>query len=115
MGNARYAGEERRRHKVFITRNTEYHVRSGIVVGVRPRGSRDWMRCHKALAMRVEGHVEPEAMVPHTGLPKPGQRLFLATEDNDVVTSAIVAIVRPPRSLVSEYPSPEELKLALTG
>ncbi len=113
MGNVRYAGEDRRRHKVFITRNTEYHVRSGVVVGVRARGSRDWMRCHKALTMRVEGHVEPEAMVPHMGPPKPGQRLFLATEDNDVVTSAIVAIVRPPRSLVNEYPSAEEL--ALTG
>ena len=111
MGNARYAGEERRRHKIFITRHTEYHVRSGIVVGVRPRGSRDWLRCHKALAMRVEGHVEPNALVPHEGVPKPGQRLFLATDDNDVVTSPVVAIVRPPRTIVSEYPTAEELAL----
>jgi hypothetical protein len=27
-----YAGIERRRHRVFLTRNTEYHFRDGICV-----------------------------------------------------------------------------------
>lgn len=37
MGNVRYAGQDCRHHKVFITKHTEYHVRSNIVVAVRPR------------------------------------------------------------------------------
>ncbi|MCU0659448.1 MAG: hypothetical protein MUF64_30550 [Polyangiaceae bacterium] len=112
MGTARYSGEERRHHKVYITKNTEYHVRAGQVVAVRPRGSKTWMRRHKALAMKLEGHIEVGTLIPHPGAPRPGQRLFLAVEDNDVITSPVVAIVRPPRSTVVEYPSDEELALS---
>jgi hypothetical protein len=112
MGTARYKGEERRHHKVYITKNTEYHVRSGLVVAVRPRGSKLWLRRHKALAMKLEGHLDVGTLIPHPGPPRPGQRLFLAVEDNDVVTSPVVAIVRPPRTTVADYPSPEELALS---
>jgi hypothetical protein len=112
MANARYAGGERRHHKVFITKHTEYHVRSNMVVAVRPRGSKQWLRCHKALAMKIEGYIEVDNLIPRPGVPKPGQRLFLATEDNDVVTSPVVAIVRPPRATVGEYPTAEELSLS---
>lgn len=112
MGNVRYAGQDRRHHKVFITKHTEYHVRSNIVVAVRPRGSKDWLRCHKALAMKIEGYIEQDNLIPRAGIPKPGQRLFLATEDNDVVTSPVVAIVRPPKTTVVEYPTADELALS---
>lgn len=111
MGTARYTGEDRRHHKVYITKNTEYHIRSGMVVAVRPRGSKQWLRRHKALSMKLEGHLEVGTIIPHPGAPRPGQRLFLAVEDDDVVTSPVVAVVRPPRNTVLEYPSPEELAL----
>lgn len=111
MGIARYAGEERRHHKVYITKNTEYHLRAGRVVAVRPRGSKQWLRKHKALNMKIEGHLEVGSIVPHAGAPRPGQRLFLAVEEDDVVTSPVVAVVRPPRNTVLEYPTPEELAL----
>jgi hypothetical protein len=112
MGTARYSGEERRHHKVYITKNTEYHVRAGQVVAVRPRGSKQWLRRHKALAMRLEGHLDVGTFIPRPGAPRPGQRLFLAIEDNDVVTSPVVAIVRPPKTTVGDYPSQEELALS---
>lgn len=102
---ARYAGAERRHHKVFVTKHTEYHVRAGVVVGVRPRGSKDWLKNHSALSMRLEGHVLTGQVLPQVGAPKPGQRMYLATPDNDVVTSPVVAIVRPPKTTVAEYPS----------
>jgi hypothetical protein len=100
----RYSGDDRRHHKVFVTKNTEYHVRSGTVVGVRPRGSKDWQAEHSAVAMKVEGFVLTGTFIPQPGTPKPGQRLYLATQDNDVVTSPVVAIVRPPKATVAEYP-----------
>ena len=101
----RYSGKERRHHKVFVTKNTEYHVRHGVVVAVRPRGSKEWIPTHTALTMRVEGHVQAGAYLPQPGVPRPGQRLYLAARDNDVVTSPVVAIVRPPKTTVAEYPA----------
>ena len=32
-----YRGPERRRHRVFVTRNTEYHFRDGFCIAVRDR------------------------------------------------------------------------------
>jgi hypothetical protein len=100
----RYQGDERRHHKVFVTKHTEYHVRAGTVVAVRPRGSKEWLAQHDALNMKLEGFVPTGQFLPQAGLPKPGQRLYLATYDNDVVTSPVVAVVRPPKTTVAEYP-----------
>jgi hypothetical protein len=102
--HSRYSGEERRHHKVFVTHHTEYHVRAGQVVAVRPRGSKDWLGAHTALRMKVQGYIVPGTMLPQAGLPRPGQQMYLATPDNDVVTSPIVAIVRPPKNTVADYP-----------
>jgi hypothetical protein len=95
---------ERRRHQVFITRNTEYHVRSGRVVAVRERHSGEWLQDHAALDMEVRGHIDREGVVPLPGAPACGQRLYLARGDRDVVTSTVAAIERPPKELVAEYP-----------
>ena len=101
----RYEGDERRKHKVYVTKNTEYHLRAGTVVGVRPRGSKDWFSTHEALSMRLEGFLPSGTYLPQPGAPKPGMRAYFAAKDNDVVTSPVVAIVRPPKSTVSEYPN----------
>ena len=52
-----YQGHERRRHKVYITRNTEYHVRDGICVAVRDRRSLSFRGAHIALNLKLEGGV----------------------------------------------------------
>ena len=102
---APYSGQDRRHHKVFITKHTEYHVRADEVVAVRPRGAKGWVSSHKALRMRLEGGIKPGTLLPLPGPPRPGQRLYFVRDDNDVVTSAIVAIVRPPKNTVAEYPA----------
>ena len=103
---SRYAGPDRRVHKVYITKHTEYHVRDGEVVAVRPRGSRDWETNHEALEMRIQGRIGVGLWVPQPGTPRPGERLYLADEESDVVTSPVVAIVRPPKNTVAEYDVP---------
>jgi hypothetical protein len=99
-----YQGPDRRLHKVFITKHSEYHIRRNEVVAVRPRGSKEWLTDHTALAMTLVGRINPGSLLPQSGSPRPGQRMYLAHGDNDVVTSAVVAIVRPPKQTVSAYP-----------
>jgi hypothetical protein len=105
MPTSTYAGPERRRHRLYITRFTEYHVRDGRVVAVRGRGETRWQTSHRAVGMKVEGHIEDGALAPRPGAPSPGERLYLATEDLDVVTSTVVAIERPSREIVAQYPT----------
>jgi hypothetical protein len=74
------------------------------VVAVRARGAKQWISQHSALQMKLCGHIVMGQYLPQRGAPRPGQRLYLAREDNDVVTSAVVAIVRPPKATVVDYP-----------
>jgi hypothetical protein len=100
----RYEGPERRIHHVYVTHNTEYHVRKGVCVAVKQRKQGAWMSVHEALAMRVEGHVKQGTLLPLPGPPKLGHRIYFANDEGDVLTSAVVAIVRPAKTVVSEYP-----------
>ena len=43
----------RRRHRVFKTKHTEYHLRNDECVGVRDRGSGLWILDHAALRLRA--------------------------------------------------------------
>jgi len=105
MDTAAFAGPERRHHKLYITRNTEYHVRGSRVIAVRKLGSTDWLTTHSALDMTIQGRVGPDSIVPQPGAPEPGDRLYLVSGHKAVVTSAIVAVERPPKDLVAAYPS----------
>lgn len=106
----KYDGPDRRVHKVYITKHTEYHVRDGEVIAVRPRGTKLWLEDHNALHMKIQGKIVPGAFLPQPGPPRPGERIYMATQENDVVTSPIVAIVRPPRNTVAAYPLNLSLK-----
>jgi len=100
-----YEGPERRIHQVFVTRNTEYHVRRGVCVGVRPRGTGSpWIPNHGAIKMKVEGHVQVGSLLPLPGTPKLGTRVYFADGESDVLTSPVVAILRPPKNVVAQYP-----------
>jgi hypothetical protein len=108
-----YEGTERRRHRVYVTRNTEYHVRDGICVAVRDRKSNAFRSAHIALNLKVEGGVKifPNgACIPNQISPVEGDAIFFThkTPDGDerqIVTSRLEKIDRPPKRDVLRYPS----------
>jgi hypothetical protein len=53
-----YLGKERRIHRIFVTRNSEYHVRRNVCVGVRDRRSGEWLAGHLALRSTVSGGLK---------------------------------------------------------
>lgn len=103
MGNQ---NDERRIHKVFVTRNTEYHVRKNLCVGVRDRNTGRWLSGHIALKSEVAGglsFLRTGAVRATDSLPGVGESLFFCREGRDLVTSPIVSIERPPRAVVHGY------------
>jgi len=91
----RYDGENRRVHTCFITRNREYHVRSGVCVAVRDRETTAWISGHSALGMRLM------AAIPGTGFL--GHPLEFVTGTAHVRTSAVTDILRPGKNQVAVY------------
>jgi hypothetical protein len=110
-----YSGPERRRHKVYVTRNSEYHCRDGICIAVRSMQTGELVPDHSAIGRRISAGVrfDPNGGVaslsppdaPHVG----DQLCFSASEPKrspmDVITSPLRAVVRPPRDVVQEYPN----------
>src|SRR5712671_713724 len=93
-----YSGPERRIHKVFVTRNTEYHVRNDTCVGVRDRHSGSWKSTHFAVNLPVAGAIrfyEGGALSATAGLPQVGESMYFETTARDLVTSAVVSVERP--------------------
>lgn len=107
-----YQGHERRRHKVYVTRNTEYHVRDGICVAVRDRKSRSFRAAHIALNLKLEGAVRifsNGAMIPNVDNPDVGDAIFFNIvgaegDARQIVTSRLEKIDRPPKTTVALYP-----------
>ena len=112
-----YRGPERRRHRVFVTRNTEYHFRDGFCIAVRDRRTGDFLEGHLALQRRVNGGLRffPNGgIAPNSGEPSPGESLYFAGEGEDphseaartreLVTSPLESVERPTRELVDAYP-----------
>ncbi len=105
----RYLGPERRKHKVFVTRHTEYHFRESLCVAVRDRATGQWLPGHVALNRPLSGSLKfaPNGGIrPSLGPPVVGESLFFGTAGRDLVTSPLVAIERPAKALVEQYPRP---------
>ncbi len=103
-----YGGKDRRRHKVFMTRNTEYHFRDGLCVAVRDRRTGEWLPGHLALRRQLFGSIRffmNGALLPTPGEPKIGEALFFGEGGRDLITSPLESVERPPKDLVAEYPS----------
>lgn len=99
---------ERRIHKVFVTRNTEYHMRRDVCVAVRDRRSGEWLRGHLALRQRVHGGLRftrAGGILPNLGHPDIGESIFFHARGRDLVTSPVLSIERPERGTVMQYPS----------
>jgi|HubBroStandDraft_2_1064218.scaffolds.fasta_scaffold942195_2 hypothetical protein len=103
-----YAGPERRRHRVFVTRNTEYHFRDGVCVAVRDRRTGQFLQGHSALAGRIDAGIkffDNGSIAPSAGEPRPGECLYFASDGRDLVTSPLEAVERPALQTVSMYPA----------
>ncbi len=103
-----YDGTDRRRHRVYVTRHTEYHLRDGVCVAVRDRQTRRFKPGHLALNLRLQGAVKLHptgACLPNLGEPRPGDAIFFTVrDDRQIVTSRIEAVDRPSKRDVAAYP-----------
>jgi len=101
-----YSGPERRIHRVFVTRNTEYHVRQSTCVAVRDRHSGAWIADHFAHGRPVAGALrvsDAGAISASPGLPSVGDSMYFESVSRDLVTSSVVAVERPRRDVVDSY------------
>ena len=92
--------QERRRHVVYLTRNTEYHCSLAQCVAVRDRRTGGWSRDHAALRSRLVGAVDHQRKV--LASPEVGSRLFFEGQ-RPVLTSNVVVVGRPDKSAVDSY------------
>ena len=102
-----YTGPDRRRRRVYFTRNTEYHFFDDVCVAVRRRDTLQWRVAHLALRQTLSGCVRFSAtgeVQPKADPPEVGDALFFATDGSDVITSVLTAIGRPLPQTVSAYP-----------
>lgn len=103
-----YDGPDRRRHRIYVTKNTEYHFRDGFCVAVRDRRTGDFLHGHLALRRRIHGGIKfymNGAIVPNAGEPRVGEALYFSSEGRDLVTSPLESVERPAREMVDAYPS----------
>jgi hypothetical protein len=102
-----YAGRERRRHRMYVTRNTEYHLRDGVCVAVRDRKTGSWLPSHLALERRLTGGVrllQNGTAIPVMGAPRVGEALYFAEEEGrELITSRLCGVERPEKRMVSQY------------
>lgn len=88
---------------MFVTNNTEYHLRLDQCVGVRDLSTGAWQRHHAALRLRAI-QVPPMGH-DHSWL---GRRLQFWGGGQDVVTSPVVDVGRPERDVLPRYVSQEQ-------
>lgn len=89
---AAYAGPERRRHRSLVTRRHEYLLRDDRCLAVRDRRTGAWLRGHLAEGLLLAAP------------PRLGDAARFAAASCPLATGSLVAITRPPRELVADYP-----------
>ena len=111
-----YAGPERRKNRVLVTSNSEYHCRDGSCVAVRDRRTGELLRGHPAIGKQMTGgmRIEPDGGIAGVSRPEAlleGEKLCFSScdgdLDHDLITSPLLAIERPPKDMASRY---EELR-----
>jgi hypothetical protein len=101
-----YDGPDRIVHRVFVTRNTEYHVRQGTCVAVRDRESGQFLGTHFALKLPVAGSIrffESGGLAATPGLPQIGESMYFEKSGRDLVTSSVISVERPRADVVHAY------------
>lgn len=103
-----YSGSERRQHRMYVTRNTEYHFRGQTCVAVRDRKTGHFLQSHLAVQRTLSGGVkyqENGTAIPSGAAPRVGEALYFGDDGRELVTSLCSSIERPERQLVAAYPS----------
>lgn len=103
-----YAGQERRQHRMYVTRNTEYHFRGQTCVAVRDRKTGRFLQSHLAVQRTLSGGVKYQSngtAIPSCAAPRVGEALYFGDDGRELVTSLCSSIERPERGLVAAYPS----------
>lgn len=111
QGDPVYTGPERRRHRVFVTQNTEYHCRDDVCVAVRRLKDGQFLDHHPALGRRMTGAIrfaddgEVLSYSPRGAQPHLGEVLYFSDEDADLSlqTTPLRGIERPPKAVVEQY------------
>jgi hypothetical protein len=102
-----FSGQDRRQHRVYVTRNTEYHFRGATCVAVRDRKTGRFLQSHLAVQRTLSGGVKYQAngtAIP-SGAPQVGEALYFGDDGRELVTSLCSSIERPERKVVHSYPS----------
>jgi len=97
-------GVERRIHRVFVTHNTEYHLRRNQCVAVRDRRTGEWVDDHLALCRRAVGSIafmNEGGISASSRMPQVGEALCF--DGLSLVTSPVLDVLRPPREVVRRY------------
>lgn len=93
---------ERRRHTMYVTSHTEYHLRGREVVGIRDRQTGRWQRWHPLLRHRLVGAVDDAERFTRTieiGAP------LVFVGENTYITSRLRGRKRPPKDALASYAS----------
>jgi hypothetical protein len=111
-GAKRYDGQDRRRHTVLVTHNSEYHCRDARCVVVRDRSTGRLRREHEAVGLQVTGGIlyDRDGSIARVSPPQDlvqGERLCFSAAGSkhrhEVLTSPLVTIERPPKEIVTQY------------
>ena len=80
-------------YRVYLTRNSEYHVRGLVCFGVRDRRSGEWVEAHWALTHKLASAF-PDATghMRTVDLPVVGESLSFLVEGETRQTSAILGV-----------------------
>ena len=108
-----YGGPDRRRYRVLITQNTEYHCKDKTCIAVRDLKSGSFKSDHPALGRRMSGGIRftnegsISSFTKPGEWPHPGERvLFSAGKlETELQTSPLRAVSRPPKEIVGQYSS----------
>ena len=80
-------------YRVFLTRNTEYHVRGHVCIGVRDRRSGAWFKDHPALTRPCANCVvQPDGRLSSPHLPSLGDPLEFDVNGRPLRTSPVLDI-----------------------
>ena len=102
---------ERRQHKMYVTRNTEYHFRGQVCVAVRDRNSGRWLESHLAVNRRLCGGVSflgKGRIAAACRPPEIGEALYFGDgRGRELVTSQLCSVTRPEKSALAQYVASE--------
>ncbi|MBN1655163.1 MAG: hypothetical protein JXA30_15450 [Deltaproteobacteria bacterium] len=101
-----YIGPERRIHRIFITRNSEYHMKRAICVAIRDRKSGQWCNNHSALRQEIAGSIlfdDDGSIQISPGFPRVGESMYFDIGGVDLITSSIVSVERPIGDVLAQY------------